>query len=591
MGNTHNAGRQQHDLTSMVVDGQLTIRAISQQELEQVCTQIISNNYGITALCLSGCVVYEAGAISIGRLLVNKDTAMQMLNIAGTQIGTRGARHLATALSLNRSLLFLCLSGNFIDDQGIAVLLNSLLSNTVLLHLDISRNPITDTGSQILSNFICLNEALTSFNLSQIALSDDGIKEISSALSRNRTFLSLDLSRNDFHSSELLMNCVNAQNSLIQLNLSGNPFEERGLRTILQCLVANSTICILSLRATNMTDNNSRDLSEFLVKNRRVSYLDIGANRLTVAGIQQISEALVNTSVVVLNLSDNRILDSGAICISEVLNRRSNPIHINLNGNGISNVGMNSLIPVLNLNKKSISVSCNNISTVKSQKFTLNCPIKVNGEALPTFSFSETLLQATVNTLSSIGQQSIEVVCTENTPDLRPDSPEPIQNTEPPVKPEIANSANTANNTNNTSSTNNTNSPISNYEDPQSSVISNSSVEKTNTPTTLTSSSTVTKQSFNFVVEFRGVKRKLLHTEPVTPTTCYKTVILEQACILHGISVSPTTFIEWYDTDTNEWVELLDQYISHMLAQPTLPLLRLCVSSPPSLSVTNCASF
>ncbi|XP_067882420.1 NACHT, LRR and PYD domains-containing protein 3-like [Heterodontus francisci] len=204
-------------------------------------------------------------------------------------------------------------------------------------------------------------------------LGDSGVKLLSAAL-RNPDckIQKLWLERNNLTDScfEDLSSALSTKQSLTDLNLSDNKLGDSGVKLPFEALRnPDCKIQGLELERNNLTDSCIEDLSSALSTNRSLTDLNLSDNKLGDSGVKLLSEALRNPDCKIqgLDLSDVGLTDSCASALStsqslKYLNLRSNSFtdrsvpalrrlilncrsleRIQLRGNEFSSNGVNQL--------------------------------------------------------------------------------------------------------------------------------------------------------------------------------------------------------------------------------------------------------
>ena len=136
------------------------------------------------------------------------------------------------------------------------------------------------------------------------------------------------------------------------LQLKAYTFEEiPRLDFFLKSLSSNTSLTYLDLSSNKICDSGAASLSQALSVNTSLTYLDLSSNEIYNSGAASLSQALsVNTSLTYLDLSSNRILDSGAASLSQALSVNTSLTYLDLSSNEIYNSGAASLSQALSVN-------------------------------------------------------------------------------------------------------------------------------------------------------------------------------------------------------------------------------------------------
>ncbi|KAI5085386.1 NACHT, LRR and PYD domains-containing protein 12 isoform X1, partial [Silurus meridionalis] len=300
---------------------------------------IAASRVKCVSLCicrLDDCGVSDEGCAALASALRSNPSHLRDLNLTGNEVRDSGVKCLSAGLEnphCKLEILRLVCCG--VSDEGCAALASALRSNpSHLRELDLSVNELGDSGvkflSAVLENPHCKLEIL---RLRDCGVSDEGCAALASALRSNPSHLrELDLSDNKVRDSGVkclsavpdnphckleilrLYNCgvsdkgcaalASALRSnpshLIELNLSGNKVGDSGVK-FLSAVLENPhcKLEILRLMCCGVSDEGCAALASALRSNP--SHLrDLNLSRK-------------------LNLSRNKVGDSGVKCLSAVL--------------------------------------------------------------------------------------------------------------------------------------------------------------------------------------------------------------------------------------------------------------------------------
>ncbi|MGB4192307.1 MAG: hypothetical protein WBJ81_07205 [Rickettsiales bacterium] len=112
-------------------------------------------------------------------------------------IGDEGAKAIAEALKVNRSINTLDLKRNNITDKAVIDLLKALEINGSITSLDLHNNNISDRGAKAIAQALKVHKSITHLNLGSNKISDEGAKAIAETLKVNKSINSLNLSYNN----------------------------------------------------------------------------------------------------------------------------------------------------------------------------------------------------------------------------------------------------------------------------------------------------------------------------------------------------------------------------------------------------------
>lgn len=117
------------------------------------------------------------------------------------QIATQTAKVIAEIMDNNFNFSRFFISGNRIKDAGLASIVHSLVSSQHIIQLDLSSNGITDIGFRILFDCLNENESLIDLNVSnrpktttKNTINIDGLQSLSKLLKGNKILQILNIS-------------------------------------------------------------------------------------------------------------------------------------------------------------------------------------------------------------------------------------------------------------------------------------------------------------------------------------------------------------------------------------------------------------
>ena len=305
------------------------------------------------------------------------------------------ARSFTEMLQVNKSLTHLDLSDNSFIDSGSHCVFEGLQHNNTLVNLNLSTTGLRSTDSDTvrsLSKMFQVNKSLTHLDLSGNFLLLEG-NCVFDGLRHNSTLTHLSLSNINRYSdtgpdiSRSLGQMLQVNQSLTHLDLSENNL---GAYYVFEGLQSNTTLVNLNLSYTGITaadPDTTRSLTKMLQVNKSLTHLDLSENKICDSGAHYVFEGLqsnttlvnlnlsntditaadpdtarsltkilqVNKSLTHIDLSENKILcDSGAHCVFEGLQSNTTLVNLNLRNTGITAADPDtarSLTKMLQVNK------------------------------------------------------------------------------------------------------------------------------------------------------------------------------------------------------------------------------------------------
>ncbi|XP_059817093.1 NACHT, LRR and PYD domains-containing protein 3-like [Hypanus sabinus] len=183
-------------------------------------------------------------------------------------------------------------------------------------------------------------------SLGENKIGDSGVKLVSAALRNPKCKIQkLGLYRVGLTDSgaEDLVSALSTNPSLTELNLSGNELEDSGVKQVSAAL-RNPECKIQKLRLGNvgLTDSGAEDLVSALSTNPSLMELDLSDNKLGDSGVKLVSAALRNPECKIQKLELYRIglTGSGAGDLASALSTNPSLTELNLSGNELGDSGV-----------------------------------------------------------------------------------------------------------------------------------------------------------------------------------------------------------------------------------------------------------
>ena len=287
-------------------------------------------------------------------------------------------RYSDASVNIRLQLVFDCIREctNFRKDLRSRLVL-TLSKHLHLRTLQVSFYELTDT--ELFFEFITFNSSLTDLDFSGNSIGRSDVDSLVLALKGNTCLTNLDLRGNgiDASAATSLAEAFSANSMLANLNLRGNKISSFGASFLLQVLTTNSSLtkldlsnngidletiptvssydsldttslCNLNLSENKIGDSGVTFLAKVLTSNNSLTNLKLKSNKIGASGADSLSTALtVNSSLSSLDLMGNKLTDRGAAFLSEVLKVNSSLTDLNLSSNSIGDSGALSLSKAL----------------------------------------------------------------------------------------------------------------------------------------------------------------------------------------------------------------------------------------------------
>ena len=254
---------------------------------------------------------------------------------------------------------------------------------TQLQSLNLRDCHIGDVGMSILQHFFTVNPDKVS-SIKHIDLFGNNsvlLWNVYCAIFGQQNLIKLNWSLLGGINIEEIVNVMNDNMTVQSLNLSGNHFNDNDAEKIAKMLLNNTVLEELDLSRNNISIKGAIAISESLKYNTTLQYLkmpwnnqfidtyysalDLSQKDMKIVDIQIMAKVLFNNKTVVeLKLSQNKISDDCALCISECIKNNKTLTKLDLSMNKISDLGLKRIVPALYVNQslQKFDVSHNNIS-------------------------------------------------------------------------------------------------------------------------------------------------------------------------------------------------------------------------------------
>eukprot|EP00947_MAST-08B_sp_MAST-8B-sp1_P001827 g1827.t1 len=240
----------------------------------------------------------DSGAALVAKYLTFERISLTTCSLRRCKVGLPGARVLAEALKVNRTVTSLDLGDNYIFPRGLGALSHALYENDTLTALDLSgcmlvgqttsRYGHADHGGvSALSEFLryAYNpNSLTALNLRNTGLRQRDVLELARGLDANRALTGLNLRDNRIGAAGMLnlLRSVREHETLAALNISGVDIVEGGSLAAMGQLVMviqdNETLQHLDISGNGIAEDALSNLADALYMNSALRSLSVRGN-------------------------------------------------------------------------------------------------------------------------------------------------------------------------------------------------------------------------------------------------------------------------------------------------------------------------
>ncbi len=327
----------------------------------------IKRNYTLRALHINDNKIGPDAASVLFDQLRDDNRTLEILNLAGNNIGAQGASDLTDVIAQNSVLTNLDLSGNHIGSEGVVVLTEALPYNISLVHLNLSNNHMDDRGALAISGILSDPKIRSLQRISwdnNPLISKEGLLSLSRAaqVKRNREHWldkllqeliagkihSLNWTKRKIGNEEVLLLNKAFKHPTIQSNpptirslwLAGPLLTSRSLIPLLERIISSpSKVVRLYMKNCDM-DDCTKAIAKALPRSKALEVLSLRSCSITAQGAATLARGLQqNTTLRRLNLDDNSIGDDGLMELASALPHTSLTA-LSANGNGITDKAM-----------------------------------------------------------------------------------------------------------------------------------------------------------------------------------------------------------------------------------------------------------
>ena len=343
----------------------LTALYLAPEAFNLMC-DVLKFNKTITNLRIASNITKS---IQVIRDILKGGKMLKYLYLPGINLSNSDAKVISEALRVNKTLTHLDLSRNSIRTEGANFIFKEV--NKTLEVLDLGANNIESIDVELKDNVLIelhmyknklknLNfiksKTLKVLSLYKNEIDSEEIKAISTIT----TLESLNL---NFNKLLTIQNINEMVKRLKELQIAYNKLND--LRAICEGLEVNTTLIKLSITGNNIRDEEAKFISKGLKANKTIDTLCLRQNKIRYD--VTIGEALkVNTSLVELNLSFNRIRDEGARSIGEALKYNTTLVNLHLSNNNIKDINTIGEALKINPTLRQLHLGHNKIKDIKA---------------------------------------------------------------------------------------------------------------------------------------------------------------------------------------------------------------------------------
>ncbi|XP_078087630.1 NACHT, LRR and PYD domains-containing protein 3-like [Mustelus asterias] len=221
-------------------------------------------NQSLRVLDLSNNTLGDSGVKGLSAALRELDCEIEELSLANVGLTDSGTRDLACALTTNRSLKILNLGYNTLGDSGVK-LLSAALSNPAceIQKLCLTKVNLTDSCADDLASALSINRSLIVLNLGYNKLGDTGVEMLTRVLSNSNCKiqkLRLDAVGLTDSGAEDLASSISTNQSLTELSLRENSFTDQSIPALCRLILTCRHLERIELRGNQFSSSGKRHL-------------------------------------------------------------------------------------------------------------------------------------------------------------------------------------------------------------------------------------------------------------------------------------------------------------------------------------------
>ena len=230
-------------------------------------------------------------------------------------------------------------------DIGISLRENMIYKFTTFINskcknrcVDLAESHLGVHSIKIISQLIYKADRISRLNLSRNNLGDLGIEILMKAIKNSMSLISLNISSNNitYKGGQIIFEDLSEQQSIIDLNISSiegtnrNHLNYLGVINIEKFFNKNKYIEKLNLSGNSIKDEGFISICKALKDNKNLEILNISNNDIHSQGLTQGLNLITSCKITSLNLSQNKLQDTGITILSNSLQFFPNLCKLNL---------------------------------------------------------------------------------------------------------------------------------------------------------------------------------------------------------------------------------------------------------------------
>lgn len=291
---------------------------------------------------------WGAAAKSCSALLLrverNDPTLTELVILPSKTFGGPEVERLASALKHNTHLTSIQASGHGVPPPSLRILGKALATCQTLKRIAIGDKNMGDAGVVALLHETGCCTYLERLDLAYKNISDKGMQILGASL--GNSLLELNLSRNPFGNAGLMAFCEAVRNSgnlapLTKVDISECQIGAQGLQSFAKLLLQTS--CTTLVLSSNPLGSSSSPSLATLLQEGKLQDLVLGSCELGDIGVTGLCQAKTTTTLRTLDLSDNAVGHSGAKDLANALGIWQSLKDLTIANNDIGTDGMKAI--------------------------------------------------------------------------------------------------------------------------------------------------------------------------------------------------------------------------------------------------------
>ncbi|KAJ1265052.1 hypothetical protein BS78_08G048700 [Paspalum vaginatum] len=288
-------------------------------------------------------------------------SVLRYLNISDNALGEKGVRAFSELLKSQVNLEELYVMNDGISEEAAKALSELIPSTEKLKVLHFHNNMTGDEGAMHVAEMVKRSPNLESFRCSATRIGSDGGVALSEALGACTRLKKLDLRDNLFgvDAGLALSKTLPELPDLVELYLSDLNLENTGMVAIANALKQSAPqLEVLEVAGNEINAKAAPALAECLAAMQSLKKLTLAENELKDDGALIIAKSLEDghTDLKELDVSTNMLQRVGARCFARAVANKPAFAQLNINGNFISEEGIDEVKDILKAGKKSPDV-------------------------------------------------------------------------------------------------------------------------------------------------------------------------------------------------------------------------------------------